>query len=41
MILIIMSKIVNDNVSELHAVVHEVSDSADAELRMKQSHVSK
>jgi len=35
MILIIINKTADDDISELCAAVHEASDNADAELRMK------
>ncbi len=31
----------DDNISELHVVIHEASDNADAEIQIKWSHVSK
>ncbi len=40
-ILAMMSETTNNDVSELHAVIYEASDNADAEVQMKWSHMSK
>ena len=41
MILVITNKIADNDVSELCAVIHEASNNADAESKMKWSYMSK